>query len=30
MKIHMLYDDRGGIVGSVIESAKGDLYVYLL
>jgi len=30
MKIHMLYDDKGGIVRSVVESAKGDLYVYLV
>jgi len=30
MKIHTLYNDRGGIAGSVVESAKGDLYVYLV
>jgi len=30
MKIHVLYDNRGGIVGSVVESAKGNLYVYLV
>jgi len=30
MRFHILYNEGGGIVGSVAESAEGDLYVYLL
>jgi len=30
IKLHILYDEGGGIAGSVAESAEGGLYVYLL
>jgi len=30
LRFHILYDEDGRIVGSVAESAEGDLYVYLL